>query len=221
VKKAVVLAFAGLLAAGCTTTHPDGTQEVNRAGVGAAVGAVAGGILGNRLDRGDRIVGTAVGAGVGAAIGAGVGNMMDQQERELKQQIASERMQHAVEVERVREDLLKLTVENEVSFDFDSAAIKPAFQPTLAKLGDVLRKYDRSYVTVVGHTDSIGSATYNEGLSVRRAEAVRAELARQGVPASRMQAIGRGMSEPRATNATEAGRQLNRRVEIFVQPMDA
>jgi outer membrane protein OmpA-like peptidoglycan-associated protein len=220
VKKAVVLAFAGLLAAGCTT-NPDGTQDVNRAGVGAAVGAVAGGLLGNRLDRGDRIVGTAVGAGVGAAIGAGVGNMMDQQERELKQQIASERMQHAVEVERVREDLLKLTVENEVSFDFDSAAVKPGFQPTLAKLGDVLRKYDRSYVTVVGHTDSVGSATYNEGLSVRRAEAVRNELALQGVPASRMQAIGRGMSEPRATNATEAGRQLNRRVEIFVQPIDA
>lgn len=216
-RKVVWLALGTLALAACTT-NPDGTQSVNRKAMGAGVGAVAGGLLGNRIDQGDRVVGTAVGAAAGAAVGAGVGHMMDRQEEELKQQIESERMAHAVEVERVREDLLKLTLENEVSFDFDSAAIKPAFRPTLEKLASVLAKYDRNRVTVVGHTDSTGAETYNESLSLRRAEAVKSELALRGVPPTLMTAIGRGESEPRATNATEAGRQLNRRVEIFVQP---
>lgn len=214
------LALGCLILAGCTT-NPDGTQSVNRKAVGAGVGAVAGGLLGNRIDQGDRVVGTAVGAAAGAAIGAGVGHMMDRQEQELKQQIESERMAHAVEVERVREDLLKLTLENEVSFDFDSAAIKPAFKPTLTKLADVIAKYDRNRVTIVGHTDATGSEVYNESLSLRRAEAVKNELVLQGVPPGRLTAIGKGEAEPRATNATGAGRQLNRRVEIFVQPATA
>lgn len=218
--KTAWLALGCLLFAGCTT-NPDGTQSVNRKAVGAGVGAVAGGLIGNRIDQGDRVVGTAVGAAAGAAIGAGVGHMMDRQEQELKQQIESERMAHAVEVERVRDDLLKLTLENEVSFDFDSAAIKPAFKPTLVKLADVLAKYDRNRVTIVGHTDAVGSEAYNENLSLRRAEAVKNELLLQGVPPGRLTAIGRGETEPRATNETEAGRQLNRRVEILVQPVAA
>jgi len=216
-RKVALLALGTLALAACTT-NPDGTQTVNRKAVGAGVGAVAGGLLGNRLDRGDRVVGTVVGAAAGAAIGAGVGHMMDRQEEELKQQIEEERMAHAIEVERVREDLLKLTLENEVSFDFDSAAIKPAFRPTLEKLASVLAKYDRNRVTVVGHTDSVGSELYNESLSLRRAEAVKQELALRGVAPAAMTALGKGESEPRASNATEAGRQLNRRVEIFVQP---
>ena len=103
-------------------------------------------------------------------------------------------------------------------FDYDSAAIKPAFQPTLRTLADVLGKYDRNQVQVVGHTDSTGSDAYNQALSERRAEAVTQELGYLGVPRAIMTATGRGEREPRAENATEAGRQLNRRVEIFVRP---
>jgi outer membrane protein OmpA-like peptidoglycan-associated protein len=207
-----------LLIASCTT-NPDGTQSVNRTAVVAAVGAVAGGVLGNRIDDGNRGRGTAIGAVSGAAVGAGVGYMMDRQERELREQLAAERAANEVQIERVRDDLLKLTLENEVSFDFDSAAVKPAFRPTIDKLASVLTKYDRNMVTVVGHTDSTGAESYNESLSLRRAETVMQELSVRGVPRSRMSALRRGESEPRAGNESEAGRQLNRRVEILVRPL--
>jgi outer membrane protein OmpA-like peptidoglycan-associated protein len=218
----LVLALLGLVAviAGCTT-NPDGTQQVNRTAVGAGVGAVVGGIVGNRIDQGDRIVGTAVGAAVGAAAGGAIGNAFDVQEAEFKEQLAAERAANAVEVERVRDDLLKLTLDSEVSFDFDSARVTPAFEPTLVKLADVLKKHDRNRITIVGHTDSVGPEAYNEDLSLRRAEAVRAELISQGVPAEDLIALGKGESQPRATNETEAGRQLNRRVEILIQPETA
>jgi outer membrane protein OmpA-like peptidoglycan-associated protein len=209
-------ALCALLLAACTT-HADGTQSVNKTAVGAGVGALAGGVLGNRLDKGNRVRGTVIGAAAGTAAGAGIGYLMDRQEAELREQLASERTDHAIELERVRDDLLKLTMANEISFDFGSAAIKPAFKPTMYKLADVLRKYDRNEITVIGHTDSVGSEIYNQQLSERRAVAVRDELISLGVPASRLRAFGRGELEPRADNGSESGRQLNRRVEIMVQ----
>jgi outer membrane protein OmpA-like peptidoglycan-associated protein len=147
--------------------------------------------------------------------------MMDRQEAELREQLASERAQHQVELERVRDDLLRLTLANQVSFDVDSAVVKPAFQPTLAKVAEVLTRYQGNQVTIVGYTDSTGSEAYNQSLSQRRAAAVLAELNRLGVPASRLQAIGRGESEPRASNDTAAGREQNRRVEILLQSTTA
>jgi outer membrane protein OmpA-like peptidoglycan-associated protein len=214
-RKLSCLALGCVLLAGCTT-HADGTQSVSKTAVGAGVGAVAGGVLGNRLDKDKRGRGTVIGAVAGAAAGAGLGYMMDRQEADLREQLASERAQHAVEVERVRDDLLKLTLANEVSFDVNSATVKPAFVPSLRKVADVLQRYDTE-VTVVGHTDSSGADSYNQQLSERRAQAVRDELARQGVPALRVSAIGRGESEPRADNATPTGRAQNRRVEILVR----
>jgi outer membrane protein OmpA-like peptidoglycan-associated protein len=209
-------ALCALLLAACTT-HADGTQSANKTAIGAGIGAVAGGVLGNRLDKDNRVRGTVIGAAAGTAAGAGIGYLMDRQEAELREQLASERTDHAIELERVRDDLLKLTLANEISFDFGSAAIKPAFKPTILKLAEVLRKYDRNEITIIGHTDAVGSDSYNQVLSERRAVAVREELSLLGVPASRLRAIGRGEFEPRADNGTEAGRQLNRRVEILVQ----
>jgi outer membrane protein OmpA-like peptidoglycan-associated protein len=174
-------------------------------------------VLGNRLDKGNRVRGTVIGAAAGTAAGAGIGYLMDRQEAELREQLASERTDHAIELERVREDLLKLTLSNEISFDFDSAAIKPAFKPTMHKLAEVLSKYDRNEITIIGHTDSLGAEGYNQQLSERRAVAVREQLVTLGVPANRLRAFGRGELEPRADNGNDAGRQLNRRVEIMVQ----
>jgi outer membrane protein OmpA-like peptidoglycan-associated protein len=209
------VALGSLLLAGCTT-QADGTQSINKTAVGAGVGALAGGVLGNRLAKGNRGVGTVIGALAGAAVGGGVGYMMDRQEKELRDQLASEQAQHAVEVQRLRDDLLKLTLANQVSFDVNSATVKPSFKPSLAKVADVLKRYD-SKMTVVGYTDSTGSESYNQQLSQRRAEAVRGELVGDGVPAERLSAIGRGEFEPRADNGTAEGRAQNRRVEILVQ----
>jgi len=207
-----------IFVASCTT-NPDGTQSVNKAAVGGALGAVAGGLIGNRLDKkGSRTGGTIAGAVAGAAVGGGVGFLFDKQEKDFEEALANEQAANQIEIERVRDDLLKLTLDSEVSFDFDSAAIKPSFQSSLTKLANVLAKYDRNQVTIVGHTDSSGSDGYNQDLSVRRAEAVVIELANRGVPNGIMRAEGRGEGQPRADNDTEAGRQLNRRVEILIQP---
>ncbi len=219
--RARVSAVACLFLLAACTTGPDGRPEVGqRTATGAAVGAVLGGVAGAILDKND-VRGVAVGAAVGAAIGGGIGYMMDRQQEEFERALEEERARRVAEVERVREDLLKITLSNEVSFDFDSAEIKPAFRPTLERLAEVLIKYDRSRALIVGHTDSVGPEDYNLELSLRRAEAVRRALIDHGVPPERLRAEGRGEAEPRATNATEAGRQLNRRVEILVSPTAA
>ena len=209
------LALAAVVVSGCTT-HADGTTSTNKTAVGAAVGAIAGGLLGNRLDRKKRGRGTVIGAVAGAAAGGGLGYLMDRQEAELREQLASERAEHAVEVERVRDDVLKLTLDSAVSFDTNSAAIKPAFRPSLAKVAEVLSQYDNR-VSIIGHTDATGAESYNQSLSERRAEAVRGELARLGVPAAQIDARGRGELEPVADNGTAAGRARNRRVEVLIQ----
>jgi outer membrane protein OmpA-like peptidoglycan-associated protein len=216
-KKTAFLALAGLALAGCTT-HADGTTSTNKTAVGATLGAVTGGILGNRASSDHLKRNTVIGAAAGAAVGGGIGYMMDRQEAELRDQLASERMANAVEVERVREDMLKLILANEVSFDVNSATVKPAFRPTMRKLADVLGKYDQNRVTIVGHTDSTGSEAYNQTLSERRARAVRDELILLGVPSDRLSAMGQGERQPRANNDTTAGREMNRRVEVLVQP---
>jgi len=214
--RAALLCGAALALGACTTTGPSGETEQNRTGTGAIVGAVVGAVIGNQAN--DRSKGRVIGAAAGAIAGGAIGNAMDEQEREFKEELASEQAAHQVEIERVREDLLKLTLDSEVSFDFDSAALKPAFSNSLNKLAQVLMKHDRSHITVVGHTDSKGSESYNRTLSLRRADAVANYLRDYGVAAWRLRTEGRGESEPRASNASEAGRQLNRRVEVFVQP---
>ena len=207
----IILTAVALLLSACAENDPN-----RRAKTGAAVGAVAGAVLGNQLDSKS---GKWVGAAVGALAGAAVGNYMDNQQREFEQDLASERSAHQMEVERLKDDTLKLTVDSEVSFDFNKATIKPAFRKSLRKLARVLVKYNRTVVHVVGHTDNVGSDAYNQELSEHRARAVGNFLARHDVPRDRIFTEGRGEREPRATNATEAGRQLNRRVEIFVKPI--
>jgi len=199
------------LLAGCATNDPN-----RRAKTGAAIGAIAGAVLGHQLDDDS---GKFVGAAVGAIAGGVVGNYMDQQEQDFEQALATEQQQNAIEIERMRDDTLKLSLDSEVSFDFDRAEIKPPFRPSLDKLSNVLLKYDRTVVHVVGHTDSTGSEQYNQRLSQQRAESVGSYLLASGVPADRLRTEGRGEREPRDSNDTEAGRQLNRRVEIYVKPV--
>lgn len=206
-RKLALAVAVGVALAGCAADDP-----YQRTKAGAAIGAVAGAVVGHQLDSGS---GALVGAAVGALAGGLVGNYMDKQQAELRDTVA----QHDIEMQRLRDDTLKLTLDSEVSFDYDSDRIKPAFQSTLDKLADVLRKYDRTVVHVVGHTDSTGSAEYNQRLSERRASSVANYLQSRGVDPARVRYEGRGESEPRDTNATEAGRQLNRRVEIYLKPI--
>jgi OmpA-OmpF porin, OOP family len=101
-----------------------------------------------------------------------------------------------------------------ITFDFDSATIRPDSEPVLSKLYDGLRSEPAGGVVIEGHTSSEGTDQYNLGLSQRRAAAVVADLVRRGIPAGRLSAVGVGEKQPIATNNDESGRSLNRRVEV-------
>ena len=185
---------------------------------GAAIGAVAGGVLGavvgNNRGSGDAKKGATRGAIIGAVAGTAIGVMMDKQERELRQI-------EGVDVTRVDNDELKVTVRNEVLFGFDSAGLRRASRDSLQEMAEVFERYPDTTIVVEGHTDSTGAAAYNNRLSQRRASTVENYLQDLGVRGSRIEAVGNGESQPRASNGTTSGRQRNRRVEIHVRAQAA
>ncbi|MGF1547851.1 MAG: OmpA family protein [Thiotrichales bacterium] len=193
---------------GCATTDPN-----QRTKIGAGIGAVTGAVIGNQVGGSKTRVGGAV---VGAVVGGALGQYMDRQQQEMEQRLAEEQRSKEIEIQRVREDTLKLNLSSEVSFDVGKADIKPAFYGSLDKLADVIAQYDQTTVSIVGHTDSTGSDASNQILSERRAASVGSYLIQRGVSASRISTSGRGESEPRGDNATADGRQINRRVEVFL-----
>lgn len=198
-----------LLSSACATSGADPNQKAKRgAAVGAVVGAVAGAIIGNQ--GGNNQAGAVVGAVVGGAIGGAVGHNMDKQEEELRQI-------PGVEVSRPSETEIEVKMTSDVLFDYDSAALRPESRDTLRDLAQNFAKYPDNVIEVDGHTDSMGSDDYNQRLSDRRADAVSAYLIDQGVPSSQISARGFGEMEPKATNDTPEGRQLNRRVEIHIR----
>ena len=182
---------------------------------GAAVGAVAGGVLGHQV-HGDH--GRYYGAVAGAALGGGLGYVMDKQAQELEQ-LAMDNQRLNMEVTRLEDGSIHVNMPSEVLFDFDRAEVKYEFRTALDEVARILNQDPRSRVTVVGHTDNTGSAEYNMNLSQRRAQNVLNYLATRGVDRQRLSAAGRGLYEPRASNATAGGRAQNRRVELLIQPM--
>lgn len=209
-KAIALIAAATLAVGGCTEDDPH-----RRAKIGAVTGAVAGAIIGNNVGGRDTTT-RVIGAVVGGLAGYAVGNYMDKQYRELKVALEDELRAQHVTLTRIDEDTVKLTLSSEASFDVDSSAIKPAFQPALDRVGGVMSKYDKTIVHVIGHTDSTGSEEYNQRLSERRAYSVADYLSVRGVDQGRLYASGRGELEPRASNETAEGRRLNRRVDLYI-----
>lgn len=216
-KQFLVLPLAAALGlSACATTPQSGTEgDTNRTATGAVIGGIIGGILANNTGR-QSTGKTAVGVIAGAAVGGAIGNAMDEKERKIRQ-ISAERDAKGMEVERLREDLLRVSVSSEASFAFDRAEIKPEFKPTLNKVAAVLRDDPNVRISIIGFTDSIGSEEYNLRLSMRRAQATADYLISQGVSPSQILVRGLGEAEPRASNDTDAGRAQNRRVEIYLQ----
>lgn len=108
----------------------------------------------------------------------------------------------------------KVNLSSDANFAFDKADLKPAGKANLDQFLAKLAGAKVSSITIVGHTDSVGSDTYNQGLSERRAAAVADYLVSKGVPAAAIQASGKGETQPIADNKTKAGRAANRRVEV-------
>ena len=116
-------------------------------------------------------------------------------------------------------DVLAVTFRSDVLFDVNSATLKPGGYDEIQRVANVLRQYPQTTIRVEGHTDSTGSEAYNQQLSERRAQAVKNALINYGVNPNRIMTVGFGESKPVATNATVAGRQFNRRVNIVIVPI--
>ena len=185
-------------------------KTIKGAAIGGVAGAIAGAIIHNNRGSGNAKRGAVVGGVVGTAAGAIVGAMMDRQERELRQI-------EGIDVARTDEDELKVTVRNEILFDFNSASLRSASRDELREMADVFEKYGDTTIVVAGHTDSVGSTSYNDRLSDRRAATVAGYLEDYGVRGSRIDAVGYGEGRPKATNSTASGRQANRRVELYIR----
>jgi outer membrane protein OmpA-like peptidoglycan-associated protein len=219
--KKSLFAIAGIAAilSGCETLDPyTGESETSKATKGALIGAAAGAVAGlmSGDDAVERRQHALIGAGVGALAGGAVGHYMDQQEAKLRAELQGT----GVSVTRDG-DNITLNMPGNVTFDTDSAALRPQFFSVLNSVGKVLTEFDQTVVEVAGHTDSTGSDSHNMNLSQRRANTVGEYLYTQGIMDQRIITIGLGEHHPIADNSTSEGRQLNRRVEITLVPVTA
>jgi outer membrane protein OmpA-like peptidoglycan-associated protein len=189
------------LAAGCATKSQTGAI------IGAGAGGAAGAVIGKAT--GSTVRGAIIGAVVGGAAGAIIGHQMDKQAEELAYELPG------ATVQRVGEGIT-VTFPEGLLFGFDSDQIGVSAQDNLRRFAASLQKYPNTRTLIVGHTDSDGSSAYNMDLSDRRAQSAASFLSGQGVNPSRISTAGRGESEPIAANSSDAGRQLNRRVEVAI-----
>jgi outer membrane protein OmpA-like peptidoglycan-associated protein len=211
---ALLAALSSLTLTACVTDPETGKKKISKAAIGGVGGLVGGYLLGDlvggRSDRTEKILG----AGIGAVAGAGVGYYMDQQEKKLRERTAGT----GVDVIRDGDNLI-LDLPSDVTFPVNSYAVDPRFQQTLVKVAGTLKEYEKTYVDVLGHTDSTGSDAYNQTLSQNRARSVASVLTGNGVQQARVATKGYGESTPKASNADDAGRAANRRVEIRLVPV--
>ncbi len=207
-----------LVTSGCATDQYGRTRPMTDAEKGALIGAGVGAAVGLTSGNKKNVLIGAVGGGITGGL---VGTYMDKQKQDFERVLRPEIDAGLVAVDALPQNQLRVTMTSETSFDVDSAQIKPGFYSTLDKIADVLKRYGKTQLAVVGHTDSTGSDAYNQQLSERRAQAVQQYFLSNGVIPERVSAFGRGESQPRASNATPEGRTLNRRVEVIITPIVA
>ncbi|HSG74532.1 MAG TPA: OmpA family protein [Burkholderiales bacterium] len=213
-KSWIAMIVGGALLAGCQT---DPNRPMTRTQSGAMIGALGGAVVGAMAYKKNRTKGAVVGAIGGGLAGAAVGNYMDGQKRDLEKNLAPEIQAGQVRVQKLSEQVVLVTMTSQTAFEVDSTNVNPGFRSTLDKLADVVVRYGKTTLTVVGHTDSTGSNTYNQKLSEERALSVAQYLESRNVNGMRLATAGKGETVPVASNASEAGRQANRRVEIYVE----
>jgi len=214
-RSAILIAVLAL--AGCAADQPLGGMGHREQG--AILGAVGGAVIGAVAYDKNRTKGAVIGAVGGGLAGGAVGRYMDDQKRDLEKNLSSEIKTGQARVEKLPNDVVRITMTSQTAFDTNSANIKSGFESTMDKLADVMVRYGKTTLTIVGHTDDVGSNAYNQSLSERRALSVAEYLEQKRVDSMRLATAGKGETQPRSTNNTEAGRQENRRVEIYVEPV--
>ena len=197
----------------CTTIDPYTREEkTSNAVKGTAIGALSGAVIG--VLAGDNRKSALIGAGVGALAGGGIGYYMDVQEAKLRQELEAT----GVSVTRVGNSIV-LNMPGNITFETASSAISADFYRVLNSISLVFNEYEKTYIDIYGHTDSVGDATYNMHLSQRRADAVSRYIQTRNVLPQRLLTRGMGEDYPIASNNTAQGRSQNRRVEIKLTPI--
>lgn len=182
------------------------------ADAGFGIGAVAGAVVGNQTGFN---AGPVLGAIIGGAAGAAIGQQMDEQEAELRAALRG--TGDGAVVSRLDAATIKVDARGDITFATDKAEIRPSFEGPLRRIAEILNNHGHTRILVVGHTDNRGSDRHNFELSLRRARSVAGFLAGSGISGERLQVLARGESAPKASNRTAAGRQANRRVEIYIK----
>ena len=203
-----------MVTTGCVTDPVTGEKKISKAAIGGVLGTGAGYLLGDLIGGRNSRTAEIVGAGIGAVAGAGVGYYMDQQEKKLRQQTAGT----DVNVDR-RGDEIFLDMPGDVTFALNSATVSSSAASVLNQVATTLKEYPSTYIDIYGHTDSSGSADYNQRLSEQRAMSVQSYLAGRGVQRQRMATMGYGETQLKCDEGTEEGRRCNRRVEIRITPV--
>jgi outer membrane protein OmpA-like peptidoglycan-associated protein len=202
----MVTIFAILLS-GCKTM----TKSQKGAVIGGTSGAVIGGVVGHSM--GNTAMGAIIGAAAGGVAGGVIGRKMDKQAEEIAKEMGD------AEVIREGEGIV-IKFKEKVLFGYDRSDLNATAKTNLDKLKNILLKYPETNITVIGHTDSKGSDSYNQTLSESRATAVTNYASQNGIEKTRLTAIGKGESDPIATNDTEEGSASNRRVEFVITAND-
>jgi outer membrane protein OmpA-like peptidoglycan-associated protein len=184
----------------------DGEFDENRntkksAGIGAFVGAVAGAMLSK-----NKKTGLLIGGVVGAAAGGLYGKKLDKQARELNEIAETKRTDKGI--------ITKL--KGDITFKTGKSSVKQDANDRLKQMANILKKYPENRITIFGHTDSTGSASVNNRLSMQRADTVKEILVAQGVSKSSILTKGVGSKDPIASNNNNEGRAENRRVELAI-----
>ena len=191
--------------AGCESMSEREKGTAQGAAIGAAAGALIGAATGGSAGQS---------AVIGGGVGAVAGNLWSKNMEDKRKAMEAATAGTGIEVARTQDNQLQVNVPSDLSFDIGRADIKPALRPVLDQFAQGLDPKMR--VRIVGHTDSTGNDAINDPLSVQRATSVRNYLSNRGVDPARTEVQGRGSREPVADNTTEAGRAMNRRVEIFL-----
>lgn len=209
---ATVVALSML--AGCAAW--EGQNKTTKGAVyGTGAGAATGAAVGAALGGGEGAwKGAAVGAAIGAIGGALIGNSMDRQAKEMQAVLDRQ--------DRLERDgqMLKVSLTSDTLFESGSAKLQPGAEDKLRQIAQVLERYPRTRLEIIGHTDSRGTPESNQSLSERRSGSVREALVRLGVDRNRITSRGVGETRPVASNDTPTGRAMNRRVELVTQPDD-
>jgi len=211
--RAVVAMIPLLLVSACVHTN---SNHSSREDTGMAVGTIAGAILGHQIDHDH---GALFGAAIGAIAGSSIGRYQDEQQRALENALAQEQRAKEINIKRLQDKTLLVSLSSDACFDFDRSEIRPVFYRALDKLANQMTIYDKTILHIIGHTDSVGSDDYNYALSIRRAKAVAQYLSLKGISINRLRIRGRGETSPRVGNDTSDNRRLNRRVEIYIKPI--